>query len=125
MRLAQDENNEAARYRRRLREVEAERNALTERLGATQRGQVDRLVEQAGIRPAALWASGARLDALLAEDGAVDAAKVTEAITAAVEQLGIQRPSGQSRKPKENLRGGSDPKYGAGPGWAELLRGAR
>src|SRR4051812_7340440 len=53
-------NKEAARYRRRLRETEQERDTLKATVEALQRAEVDRLAESDGLRPAALW-SGAEL----------------------------------------------------------------
>lgn len=84
-------SREAAKYRRQLREAEAERDTLAGRLAAQQRAEVDRLAEAAGIRPAALWATGIDLPDVLTADGAVDAAQVAERIEAATADLGLQR----------------------------------
>lgn len=92
---------EAARYRRRLREAETERNQLAERVEALQRAEVERLAGVDGLRPAALWASGAELAELLGDDGTVDATKVSGAIGAARAQLGIPAPPVGPRVPKE------------------------
>lgn len=83
---------EAARYRRRLRDAEAERDALKATVQSLQRAEVDRLATDAGLRPAALWANGAEVGELLADDGTVDAARVAAAISAARETLGIPNP---------------------------------
>lgn len=85
-------NKEAARYRRRLRDAEAERDALKATVESLQRAEVDRLATDAGLRPAALWANGAEVGELLADDGTVDAARVAAAIAAARETLGIPNP---------------------------------
>lgn len=85
-------SREAAKYRRAARDAEAERDALAERVATMQRAEVDRLAEAAGIRPAALWATGADLPNLLTADGTVDAAAVAERIDAATEALGLRRP---------------------------------
>lgn len=84
-------NKEAARYRRRLRETEQERDTLKATVVALQRAEVDRLATANGLKPAALWSS-AELGDLLSDDGAVDAEKVSAAIAAAREQLGIPNP---------------------------------
>ncbi|WP_163723151.1 hypothetical protein [Mycolicibacterium psychrotolerans] len=84
-------NREAAKYRRRLRDVEAERDTLKATVAALQRAEVDRLATADDLRPAALWAS-AELGDLLSDDGTVDEAKVSQAIGAAREQLGIPNP---------------------------------
>ncbi len=83
---------EAAKYRRRLREAEAERDQLAERIEAMQRAEVERLATADTLRPAALWASGIELADLMADDGTVDGSKVSEAIAGAREQLGIPAP---------------------------------
>ena len=83
---------EAAKYRRRLRAAEAERDRLSEQVGALQRAEVERLATADDLRPAALWASGAELADLLTADGTVDEAKVSAAVAAAREQLGIPNP---------------------------------
>jgi hypothetical protein len=114
---------EAAKYRRRLREVEAERDGLTGRLTAFQRGMAEQMAENLGLKPKALWASADLAD-LLADDGAVDGVRVYDAAQKAIAELGISRPKGTSRKPRENLQAGTNPES-SGPGWAELLRGAK
>lgn len=80
---------EAAKYRRQLREAEAERDELRTQLEALRRAEVDRLVTDAKVKPAAVWAAGTDLASLLAADGTVDPAKVAEAVTATREALGI------------------------------------
>lgn len=57
-----------------------------------QRAEVERLATGADLRPAALWASGPELADLLSDDGTVDEAKVSAAVAAAREQLGIPNP---------------------------------
>ncbi|MCZ0727961.1 hypothetical protein [Mycolicibacterium iranicum] len=85
-------NKEAARYRRRLRDVEAERDTLKATVAALQRAEVDRLAADAGLRPAALWANGVEVGELLAEDGTVNADAVAAAVAVARETLGIPKP---------------------------------
>ena len=82
---------EAAKYRRRLRAVEAERDQLAQRLEAMQRSEVERQSEAAQLKPAALW-SAAQLSDLLNEDGTVDTDRVTAAIQAARSVLGLPEP---------------------------------
>lgn len=83
---------EAAKYRRRLRAAEAERDRLAGQVESLQRAEVDRLAAGADLRPAALWASGPELADLLTENGTVDQAKVFAAVAVAREQLGIPNP---------------------------------
>jgi len=107
---------EAARYRRKLRTVEGERDALAGQLDATRRGIVDAQAAGLGIRPAALWAAGAELDELLADDGSVDAGKVEQAVRAAKGVLGLD--SGPRPNPQQGR--GSAPQSGGS--WNEVLR---
>lgn len=79
-------NREAARYRRKLRDTETERDqANTERdqlhtrLTAMQRAEVERLAADTLADPADVWRDGAELAGLLDDDGNVDPAKVTKA----------------------------------------------
>ncbi|NDJ90584.1 hypothetical protein [Mycolicibacter kumamotonensis] len=72
---------ESAGYRERATTAEAAVEAL-------QRQQVERLADDAGIKPAAIWAV-AELGALLGEDGSVDAELVNAAIGTARSTLGV------------------------------------
>ena len=77
-------NAEAARYRTRMRESEAARDTLTATLEAYRRRDVVQAAEAAGMaRGGDLFDAGHELDAMLADDGTVDAAKVA-AVAAAV-----------------------------------------
>lgn len=92
-----DENTEAARHRVARREAESKAAAVTTRLEAMQRAAIDRQVAAMGMRPAALWASGAKLDELLDDEGVPDVKKVEAAAAAAKDQLGITGPQRPSR----------------------------
>lgn len=83
------EGREAARYRRRLRETEAERDTLAARVEALQRAAVEREASGALARPEALWAAGVDLAGLLTDEGTVDAAKVAQAVEDARDRLGL------------------------------------
>lgn len=83
-------NREAAKYRTRLREVEAERDTLAEQVTTLQRAEAERLAAAHLKNPAGLWAAGADLPALLADDGTVDPDKVAAAAKTAVEQVGLE-----------------------------------
>ena len=90
-----------AKYRRRLRETEQERDDLGARVEALQRAEIERQAEAASVRVAALWASGVELSDLLAETGAVDSAKVEKAVRAARERLGLAGPRLGGTVPRE------------------------
>ena len=111
----QDARGEAAKYRRRLRETEAERDALSGRVEAAQRALVDHVASTAGrIQPAALWASGAKLADLLDADGNVDPAAVTAACDTAARTLGLARIPKSDRS--QGMGGTS------GNGWTDAFR---
>lgn len=83
---------EAAKYRRRLRDTEAERDTLATQLDTVRRQVVASLVatQQRLPNPEALWATTS-LENLLDENGAVDPDKVEDASTAAAQRFGIDR----------------------------------
>lgn len=82
-------NREAARYRTQLRETESERDGLRGQLDVLRRAEVTRLAGAQLADGADLFRhTDAELATFLAEDGTVDAAKVTEAVKA----LAADRP---------------------------------
>lgn len=85
-------NREAAKWRKQLREVEAERDALTARVEAMNRSEAERHASRLLTKPAAMWAAGADLTDLLDDSGAVDPAKVEQAAQRAAEELGATSP---------------------------------
>lgn len=93
-------NREAARYRKRLRETEGERDQLAERLNAMRRTEVERLAGDTLRVPSALWASGVDLADLLDEQGNIDQAKVKAAAASALDSLGLERRR-QNHVPRE------------------------
>ena len=80
---------DAARYRRQLRDAEAERDELRGQVEALRRAQAEKLAQAQGLTAAALWSSGVSLDDLTAEDGTIDPASVTVAVKTARETFGI------------------------------------
>jgi len=77
-----------------------------------------------GIKPTALWASGTQLQDLLGDDGVPDLEKITAAVKAARDTLGIQ----PATHPQLGSRAGSG---ASGPGahrpasWADALNSPR
>ena len=84
-------NAEAAKYRHRAKEAEAQRDALAEQVTALRRAAVDAKVKAHRIAPEGFWASGVTLEELLDEEGNLDEEKVKAAADAAVETLGLER----------------------------------
>jgi hypothetical protein len=90
-------SREAANYRRRLRETEAERDQLRERLERYERAEVERLASAAGLQVAGdVWQFGATLDTLRGETGDIDPDTVTGVVGAILkDRPGLQaRPAG-------------------------------
>ena len=84
-------NAEAAKYRHRAKEAEAERDALAEKVTALRRAAVDDRVKAHKVPVDGFWASGVTLEELLDEDGNLDDEKVKVAADQAVEKLGLER----------------------------------
>lgn len=82
-------NREAAKYRTRLRDTEAERDKLAATLTALQRSAVESIAAAQGVTADALWAAGNELDNLLGEDGQPDADAITTAVVTTRDKLGI------------------------------------
>lgn len=85
-----DDNAEAAKWRRQLRQAEAERDKVTATLTAVQRSRVEAVAATHGITADALWAAGAELDDLLT-DGQPDPAAIAAAVRDTREKFGIIR----------------------------------
>lgn len=83
-------DNEAAKYRRRLREVEAERDQLKGTLDTMMRGQIEAVLVDKLHRPADFFEVGETVELadLLTDDGQVDTAKVDERLKA----IAAERP---------------------------------
>ncbi len=116
-------SREAARYRTRLREVEAERDGLREQLDGLRRREVERLAGEQLAQPGDLLAlGGIDLDALCGEDGQVDEQLVGEA----VETLLTQRPGLGVAPPPPGFDGGARGAPASSPAsWSQVLSGAR
>ncbi|MDQ1247533.1 MAG: hypothetical protein QG597_1903 [Actinomycetota bacterium] len=90
--MSESLTSEAARYRRKLREVEAERDRLAAQVEQLQRGIVEGLLEVEVVGIDALSATGAELAALLDDNGLPDTHKVRQAAQDARAALGIPGP---------------------------------
>ena len=111
-------NSEAARYRVRLRETEAERDQLAERLAGYQRREVEAAIADVLDVPSDLWEVGnTDVTALYGEDGNLDEAAALGAAAALAEQ----RP--RLAKVKEPTKWGqySAPHPG-GSSWAAVIK---
>jgi hypothetical protein len=97
-------NREAKRYRLKLRETERECATLRDTLTRTRQAIVDTAVNAAGLDPRLLAAAGHTLDTLVGDDGLIDAAKLSEAISSAAQEFNI---AAKGRPPKPNFQQGS------------------
>lgn len=83
---------EAAKYRRRARKAEAERDTIAGKYEALIRANIaDRASRLHSTTAAALWDSGVTPDELLTEDGTVDDEKLADACKRARQRYGIHR----------------------------------
>lgn len=97
-------NREAARYRTQLRETESQRDGLAAQLDALRRAEIARLAGDRLARGDELFVHrGEDVAGLLAEGGAVDPAKVTEAVT----ELLTERPHLAKRRFQGSADGGA------------------
>ncbi|MGC0362925.1 hypothetical protein ABH922_000909 [Rhodococcus sp. 27YEA15] len=113
-------DNEAAKYRRRLREAETERDTYATRLDVLQRQVIESVCDAAGFKAAGFWASGVEIKDLLDEDGGIDPDKISAAIEMAVSTLGLEvRP----RVPQPNPQQGGGSYTGGGLSWSDALNG--
>lgn len=113
---------EAARYRRRLRETETERDGLRLQLEDAQRSMIEAIAAAAGRlqRPAVLWAAGATVEGLLDDHGNVDPDRVLAACETAATEFGVSRAPRPNYVPSE----GTNPTgRGAGDGMAAVIAG--
>ena len=108
------ESREAANYRRRLRDVEAERDGLRERVDRLERAEVERIAAEQPywmIQPGDLWAVGVELAELRGDDGTLD----TRLVKAKVRDVLEQRPTWRRNIDMgHGYRGGEPPEQKAG-----------
>lgn len=110
---------EAAKYRRQLRDTEAERDALGEKVTALQRLAVETEARKHLRKPEALWAAGADLAGLLDENGLPDPVKVEAASNDAVQRLGL------NTTPKPDPGQGARYSAPVGPSFSDAFKPSR
>ncbi len=118
-------NSEAAKYRTRLRAVEAERDTLAQRVARLQQVEVDRLVAERMADPEDLRVlGGVALPDLLDDEGEVDPGKVEQA----VDSLLARKPrlASDYQPDAEGFDGGARQSVSSsGASWGSVLAGAR
>jgi len=112
---------EAASCHRRLRAVEAERDALVAQVDARDRADVERLAGAKLADPSDLWqAGGVELTALRGDDGALE----PERVEAAVDAVIAARPHWAKLAPTPSFDGGARATPApAGPSFGAALKG--
>lgn len=106
-------NGEAAKYRVRLRETEAQlaeaatnAEALTGKMADLSKAFIEKLAGSDLVDPADLWRYGADPASMLTEDGLPDPEKVQEAVKAiTVERPHLSRPRTPRPDPSQGARG--------------------
>lgn len=112
--------NEAKRYRLRLRDAERERDELRDTLERTRAAIVDNAVQAAGLDPRLLAAAGHTVDTLVGDDGLIDPAKLSEAVTATAQEFRVP-PKGRPPQPnRQQGTGGGQPRDSAS--WSKALK---
>lgn len=116
-------SREAATYRRRLRDTEAERDAANGLAERRLNAMIAVAVQAAGI-PAKAWEASAHDTAdLLDEDGLPDPAKLADAIAATATDFSLNRPPERmAPNPQQgSSNGGGTP---AAKSWGDALKGS-
>ncbi len=112
---------EAARYRRSLRDAEAERDSLRGRLDVLQRAAVERVATADGLAvPGDLWLAGVDLAELLDDGGNVDHGRVRESVAKILDD----RPHWRRAAPV-GFDGGVRQPAPAGVSMQQLLQGRK
>lgn len=106
---------EAAKYRRRLRDTEAERDALAATVDTLRRQIIEAALDRSPITAEAFWAGGTDVADLLDNTGAVDVDRVAEVAAEVAARFGVKR---QAMDLGQGARGSG---HAAGKGWADVL----
>lgn len=119
-------SGEAAKYRRRLRDTEAERDTLRQRVEHMQRAEIERLAAGKLADPADVWRDGAKLADLLDDTGNIDPDKVNGTVDGLLEahaHWGVQQPTRPPRYAAGGHSGASGVMSAKKASWSEAIRG--
>ena len=114
-------NSEAARWRVKLRDTEAQRDALSEKVTGYQRRDCERVVTDLLAQPADLWEIGhLEVSEFIGDDGEIDEDELREAANALIEQRpGLAKAELREPEPKNwGQHGGRPP---ASVGWESVI----
>lgn len=115
-------NSEAAKYRRQLRDSQAETEALRDRVTTWERRHAEQAAAAKLADPADLWAAGVTLDDLRGDDGDLDPAKIDAALD---EVLAAHPHWYRDRKPTpkpDTRQGGGHSDIQEDPSWSKAIR---
>ncbi|MDQ3416518.1 MAG: hypothetical protein M3474_05370 [Actinomycetota bacterium] len=113
---------EAARYRRRLRETETERDGLVEQLDGFRRREAERVAAGALSKPSDIWLDGRDIGDLLDDAGQVDPAKVNAEVASVLD--GRPQLAATRQRPKPDDAQGR-PMVRSSEGWVDVLKGRK
>ena len=113
-------NREAAKYRTRLREAEAQRDALAQRVERFQRNEIEHIARAHLASPADLLTlSGNQLSDYLTESGDIDPEKINaDAAVILAERPGLRKPVPAT----DPTQGHGSPAPRDEPSWGALLQ---
>lgn len=118
-------SREAAKYRRKLRATEQERDHLAARLQAMQRNEVERLAATVLTDPGDIWVAGTQLTDLLGDQGDLDPAKVKATLDGITETRPHWRKPARRPATLDGQRSGaSGNQLPSGTSWAQALQQA-
>jgi hypothetical protein len=116
---AQNPNREAAKWRTQLRETEAERDALVQRVERLQRLDIERIAAETLAMPGDLFINGNDVSAYITEGCLVDA----ERVRADAKLLLTERPGLAKNQPAfDPTQGTGGGTKAATPSWDALLK---
>ncbi|WP_347057268.1 hypothetical protein ABC795_11220 [Blastococcus sp. HT6-30] len=117
-------NREAANYRRKLRDAEAERDALASAVATYQKRDAEALVGERLLSAADLWVAGVELKDLLDDGATVSAEKVDAAVAKVLEDHPHWAPK-KPGVPRDMGQGSRGESVGGGTSWASVISGGR
>jgi hypothetical protein len=109
-------NHEAARWRVKLRESEADRSVLDARLEASQRSLAEHYAARFLTDPSDLWAAGTRVESMMNLDGDIDAGLVKLACQQIRERHPHWGVPATSPDRDQGMKGGAPP-----PTWGDMF----
>lgn len=115
-------NKEAAKYRRRAKAAEAERDRLAERVTVLQRAEVERLAAAKLADGQDVWRDGAELAGLLDDNGDVDTSKVDRLIASLVDAHRHWRKLGPAAPPASTVTSDGKITGDTRPSFADAFR---